>query len=102
MSSVTILFHVRVRRDRRDDLMSALVDVARLSREEDLCLGYDSYVTDSSETDILVVQDWETMEAYEAHNRRAYVSSLFERFEPDLLEPARRTILAPINETASL
>ena len=102
MPSVTILFHVRVRPQLREELLEAIGNLARPSREEPLCLGYNAYATDESETDILVIQNWETMEAYEAHNLRDYVSALFERFEPDLLEPVRRTILAPLHETASL
>ena len=102
MTNVTILFNVSIRAGRREDLVEALSIVAALSREEELCLAYDVYVTDRSKTDIVVVQTWETRDAYEAHNRLGYVAALFDRFENDLLEPVRRTVLAPASEIASL
>ncbi|MEI2387314.1 antibiotic biosynthesis monooxygenase [Breoghania sp. JC706] len=102
MTNVTILFHVSIRAERREDLVDALSVVAALSGEEDLCLAYDIYTTDRSKTDLVVVQTWETREGYETHNRLGYVGALFDRFENDLLEPVRRTILCPASEIASL
>lgn len=102
MSKVTVLIRARPRPEMSDAVLSAIEDVAKAAREEETCLAYDCYLSDTSPGDIVVVQTWESHRDYEIHNRSAEVSTLFERHEIDLLEPPHRLILSPTCEQASL
>ena len=102
MSNVTILVRSRPRPAMREAIFSAIEEVARAAREEEACLAYDCYISDTSRGEIVVVQTWETQRDYEIHNRSSEVSALFERHESDLLEPPYRLILSPTCEQASI
>ncbi|WP_321333975.1 antibiotic biosynthesis monooxygenase [Breoghania sp.] len=100
---VTIVFLVSVHAASREELVAEVSKVARISLEtEDGCLAYDYYLTDGSQTDMLVRQVWASMEDYEIHNRQPYVSEMFARYEPTLIEPVRRMILKPAFEHVTL
>ncbi|WP_321344500.1 antibiotic biosynthesis monooxygenase [Breoghania sp.] len=96
---VTIVFTLNTHPETRADLVAELDNVSRLTREqEEGCLAYDYYLTDGSQSELLVRQVWTTMEAYKVHNLKPYVSQMFARYELTFIEPVHRLVLKPAFE----
>lgn len=100
--SLTLLFRIKLQRERVTGVLQSLDELARLSLDEPGCLSYDFYLSAGSVGQVVVLQTWRSREDYERHDARSYVGDIFRRHEDALLAPIERITLSGMSESAVL
>lgn len=60
-----------------DELKSLLTEAAGMSRQEPGCLRFEVYHSQDDPAKLLLVERWESKEAWEAHKEREAVTSIY-------------------------
>jgi quinol monooxygenase YgiN len=74
-----------IRADSRQRALKLMEDMAMLSREEPGCLTYEFYAALSSETEFLLFQEWESIEALQDHFETPHMETFLTEL-PDVLD----------------
>jgi quinol monooxygenase YgiN len=74
-----------IRADSRQRALKLMEEMATLSREEPGCLTYEFYAALSSETEFLLFQEWESIEALQDHFETPHMETFLTEL-PDVLD----------------
>ena len=73
-----------IKPEQRDDALSLMRQMASFSRQENGCLSYEFYVGLSNPNQLLLFQEWESIEALQDHFETTHMEE-FMRALPDVL-----------------
>lgn len=102
MSEVTVFIRFRIALARQPDMLRDLGATAERTRQEPACRAFDFFLTDGDPGAIVVLQDWDTLAAYQHHQKASALRRLSDRYAADLVGPPTRMVLTGETEQVGL
>lgn len=75
----TVIVRAKAKPGQQDFLVSALTETAVLSRQEDGCLNYEIFQSETDPCEVAAVETWASMQAIENHMQTPYVKTIIEK-----------------------
>ncbi len=91
-----VLAHYSIATGNHSSVLDLVTELAQTSRQEDGCLGFDSYVNTDDDSELLLVERYETADDFAAHREStAYQELVVEQIIPLLSDRSVESFTVP-------
>ncbi len=95
-SPLVVLAYFRARPEHLAELRAALADLIRATRREPGCLRYDLHIAADDPTSFVLIEEWATQAALEAHMAQPHTQTALAKVPAWLAEQVRLSRWTPL------